>query len=59
MIGFATLHFAWHSENNPLGGLPMWLLVVLFVLRGNVGIGGHEYAGCQTASRAQKNASPA
>ena len=31
MIGLATLHFAWRSENNPMGGLPVWLLVLLFV----------------------------
>ena len=26
-----ALHFAWNSSDNPLGGLPGWLVALLFV----------------------------
>jgi hypothetical protein len=25
------LHFLWKSENSPVGGLPIWLVAVLFL----------------------------
>lgn len=30
MNGLGALHFLWNNENNPMGGLPVWLLIVLF-----------------------------
>ena len=31
MIGLGSLRFIWQSENNPLGGLPIVLVIILFV----------------------------
>ena len=31
MVVLGALHFLWSGENNPLGGLPVWLLAVLFL----------------------------
>jgi hypothetical protein len=31
MVVLGALHFLWSGENNPMGGLPIWLLAVLFL----------------------------
>jgi hypothetical protein len=31
MVAFGALHFLWNSEDNPMGGLPIWLVVVLLI----------------------------
>jgi hypothetical protein len=32
MAAMGVLHFVWHAENNPMGGLPVWLVALLFFL---------------------------
>jgi hypothetical protein len=32
VIGLGVMHFASSSENNPMGGLPIWLTALLFLL---------------------------
>jgi hypothetical protein len=31
MVVLGALHFLWNSENNPMGGLPIWLVAILFL----------------------------
>jgi hypothetical protein len=31
MFGLGLLHFIWHADNNPMGGLPPWLVALLFL----------------------------
>jgi RsiW-degrading membrane proteinase PrsW (M82 family) len=60
MIGLAALHFLWHSENNPMGGLPVWLLVILFVFGAAMwGLATINMLAVKQQLDAQKDASPA
>ena len=31
LIALAALHYLWNADNNPMGGLPVWLTGVMFL----------------------------
>ena len=60
MNGLATLHFVWRSDNNPMGGLPIWLLIVLFIFGLAIwGMAVMNMLAVKQELDARKNSSPA